>query len=339
MTQAFIVGTGRCGSTTISNFLNRHSDALSLSEFFAHVTDLGGDTARAFPPHPITGNSFWDLLASPLPGIQSTIAQCGRLPEWLYPVHAPSPEIAPKGRIPPILLTTLPHLTANYEALFLELQDHIRSASERPARLHYLDLFTLLAQRFGKRGWIERSGGNLHLTSELAGLFPDARFLHIVRDGRKTALSMARHPAFRHRTGLPPLSGANPTPKDLGFFGRLWSNQIIAGIQSLQILPSDRLLTVRFEKFLREPESAIRTIERFLDIECDHSPETIEHFADRAIPEPALDARALAALDEACGPGYIALGANRPTTMALSRAALPEVLPAVDVDGLSGDVG
>lgn len=307
MTQAFVVGTGRCGSTTIANFLNLHSDALSLSEFFAHITDLGGDPARAFPPHPISGDAFWDLLSSPLPRIQSAIARCGRLPEWLYPVDAPCPATAPEGRIPPILLATLPHLTENYEALFLELRDRLRGRAVRPVRLHYVNLFKFLARRFGKRGWIERSGGSLYLTRELIGLFPDARFLHVVRDGREAALSMARHPGFRYRTGLLPLSGAGPTPDDLRLFGRLWSNQILAGAQCLQTLPPERVLTMHFEQFLREPKRAARMMEHFLDIRCDRSPEALEHFRARSVRGPTLDAPAIEALNEACRPGYLAL--------------------------------
>lgn len=307
MIEAFVVGTGRCGSTTISNFLNRHSDALSLSEFFAHITDLGCDTARAFPSHPISGDTFWNLLSSPLPSLQSMIAQCGRLPEWLYPVNAPCPATAPEGRIPPILLTTLPHLTDNYEALFRELRDSIRGTPERAVRLHYLNLFALLARKLGKRGWIERSGGNLYLTKELIGSFPGARFLHVVRDGRKAALSMARHPGFRYRMGLPPLLGADPTEEELRLFGRLWSNQVISGIHHLRALPPERVLTIRFERFLHKPESAVCTIERFLGIGCDHSPTAIEHFKAQAAPAPNLAKQAIQALQEACRPGFIAL--------------------------------
>ena len=47
--QAFVVGTGRCGSTLVSNMLNLHKEVLSLSEFFAFITDLGTLIPEAFP--------------------------------------------------------------------------------------------------------------------------------------------------------------------------------------------------------------------------------------------------------------------------------------------------
>jgi hypothetical protein len=37
----FVVGTGRCGSTLVSNILRAHPGVLSLSEFFTFITDLG----------------------------------------------------------------------------------------------------------------------------------------------------------------------------------------------------------------------------------------------------------------------------------------------------------
>lgn len=37
----FVVGTGRCGSTMLSNMLRQHPRVLSLSEFYASVVDFG----------------------------------------------------------------------------------------------------------------------------------------------------------------------------------------------------------------------------------------------------------------------------------------------------------
>ena len=38
----FVVGTGRCGSTMLSNMLRIHPEVLSLSEFMVAIADLGG---------------------------------------------------------------------------------------------------------------------------------------------------------------------------------------------------------------------------------------------------------------------------------------------------------
>ena len=61
-------------------------------------------------------------------------------------------------------------------------------------------LFDWLVARHGGTTWVERSGGSLRVVHRLIEHFPGARFVHLVRDGRATALSMSRHRGFRRRT-------------------------------------------------------------------------------------------------------------------------------------------
>ena len=84
----------------------------------------------------------------------------------------------------------------------------------------YLFLFDWLCGRLGRRVWVERSGGSLLFGRRLMGLFPEARVVHIHRDGRDTALSMSQHPAFKagpalmrrlQRMGVDPYGG-DPIP-------------------------------------------------------------------------------------------------------------------------------
>lgn len=60
----FIVGTGRCGSTMLSNMLRKHPDVLSLSEFLVAVTDLGSRTALAFPEAEVAAKQVWWVLGA-----------------------------------------------------------------------------------------------------------------------------------------------------------------------------------------------------------------------------------------------------------------------------------
>ena len=53
------------------------------------------------------------------------------------------------------------------------------------------DLLGPLASAEGKRGLVETSARNLHHAPILARLFPDARFVHVVRDGRVAAFRLA----------------------------------------------------------------------------------------------------------------------------------------------------
>lgn len=53
-------------------------------------------------------------------------------------------------------------------------------------------LSALYASRSGGRRWVEQTPSYSTVASELAAMFPDAQFLHIVRDGRQVADSMCR---------------------------------------------------------------------------------------------------------------------------------------------------
>ena len=58
-----IVGTGRCGSTMLSNLLREHPSVLSLSEFFALLE------GPKFSDEVLDASQFWSLIGIPGPGI------------------------------------------------------------------------------------------------------------------------------------------------------------------------------------------------------------------------------------------------------------------------------
>ena len=97
--------------------------------------------------------------------------------------------------VPAIMSVTL--LSEDPEALWDELVPAVRSRKRDTLAGHYRWFFEWLAHRFERDVWIERSAGSLLLVPALARLFPDARFVHLYRDGRDTAMSMQRHMTFR----------------------------------------------------------------------------------------------------------------------------------------------
>jgi hypothetical protein len=48
-------------------------------------------------------------------------------------------------------------------------------------------MLAFLLVRAGRRSWVERSGGTLRIVARLRATFPEARFLHVVRDGLEDA--------------------------------------------------------------------------------------------------------------------------------------------------------
>src|SRR5215470_7068260 len=286
----FIVGTGRCGSTMMSNLVRMHPRLLSLSEFFM---SLGG---RAFTLREPDGERFWRLLSWLPPIAGRMLAKGPSMEEVLYG-FGNGARFGPTD-VPPILVTALPHLTPDYDALYDEMEPFLRGGGRAPLGQHYRSLFEWLCRRFDRARVVERSGSSLLFVPALARLFDGAKFVHLYRDGRDAALSMQRHPFFRlsvrfaglfERAGLNPyrppfLFGTSPLyplletvsgrflpierwlaePPPLEPLGRYWSRTIVSGAAFLEALEPRRVLRMRYEDILARPYEELTRLMDFL---------------------------------------------------------------------------
>lgn len=340
----FIVGTGRCGSTLLSQMLHRHPEVLSLSEFYSFVCDAGGRIPALFPDASVTGQAFWELISSITPQLTTTLRHGAAMAEIIYPFDSQAVRYTRQTGAPVISLTTLSQLTDDPDALLDSLREPVSSRPEADIAEHYLTLFELLRKRFSRRLWIERSGAAFVFIREVAKRFPDARYIHIVRDGRDTAYSIHNHVGFRIfvvGTVLKELLGVQPfydsdrsnidrVPQPLRAFlpenfdgegfrnyripanacGALWSQLIANGLEVLRGLDEDRLVTVRYEDLLSDPRSTLSALAVFLGPEYQD-----DQWVDACIGmvgHPSSDWRALpadtaATLDAACQPGFALL--------------------------------
>jgi hypothetical protein len=341
----FVVGTGRCGSTLLSRMLAECPEVLSLFEFFN-----GLDMARRLDPSPIDGPAYAALIGAEQPFVTAVLRRGYRVEEITYPFadDPARPGGPPRGRLrsddrlPWLLVSLLPRLSDDPDALFDALLDHAHSGGTMPARDHHLRVFDWLAARDGRSAWIERSGSSIDYAAELIAAFPEARFVHIHRSGPEVALSMREHHAYRlpisllydaplcggdRVSTLPPLDfEAEPTPDDTisrilaarpsaEYFGRYWSDQIGRGKPALDALPEDRLLEVAFEDLMRRPAEVLDAIARFFALGAPGpARETWTARAAalvRGAPRarlPGLSAGERSRLLEACAPGQAALG-------------------------------
>jgi Sulfotransferase family len=341
-----VVGTGRCGSTLLSTMIRQHPDILSLSELFAFVTDLGSLIPQSFPAGDVSATQFWDILNA-LYHKQNLMLRHGvAMDEVLYPFFSPSARFKTATGVPAIMQTTLPHLTGDYDVFYDEVRDFVATLSPAPIQSQYQRLFIWLRQRFNRRLWVERSGGSLRIISRLVQHFPEARFVHIIRDGRDCALSMSRHYGFRmvliafyltEVLGVDPFEDADRSQvEDVSdemfpflpehfdaeafrnydvspsLYGHYWSGELMAGLPVLAQIPPSRLLTIRFEDFLSHPEDAVRTFISFVDPSL--ADEAWIHLAASQVRPvrsawKSLAPHEQALLEAACQPGFQALDA------------------------------
>ncbi|UPY34878.1 sulfotransferase [Sediminicoccus sp. KRV36] len=343
----FILGTGRCGSTLLSQFLAMHPDILSLSELWVFMTDLGGRIAESFPEAEIDGPALWQLLAGIYPRQTLMLREDVMMEEALYR-PGPGRRFTKESGIPAIAATTLPHLSTNPDALFDRLASLAADLPAAPFGVTFTALFDRLRDAMGARLWVERSGGSLRIARRLREAFPTARFVHILRDGRDTALSISRHHGFRmvlaaaqmtEILGVDPYESADrgdeadlpdallpylPERFDAEFFradatplplcGLYWSGEVRSGLAELAGLGPDQLLTLRYEEILEQPVAALDRFFRFI-MKGDHGLD-LEACA-AMIRRPRADWRSLpeaeaAALEKACAAGFAALADARP---------------------------
>ena len=333
----FVLGSGRCGSTMLSDILNCHPRVLSLSELFSSV-GMG-----VFRFRRVTGRRMWDAYSRQ--SARSRLLLRGDSDEVLYPFDAPGARFG-RHDVPPVMGVALPHLGARAEALFDEMEPVVLGQPRQPPAAHFRHLFEWLCRRLDRSVWVERSGGSLMFGYRLVDEFPDARIIHVYRDGRDVAISMSRHYVFRtvvatilalRRWGvdvnasmargrrwdnaglwLEALTSRFFDPGRLPYdrltladFAAFWNAMIERAHRMFGHFPPERVLHVRFEEVLADPEARIGRIIRF--ISPDLEDEAWLREAAR-IPRPArsrfrqLGAEEQALLTEGCRPGLERLG-------------------------------
>lgn len=112
-------------------------------------------------------------------------------------------------------------------------------------------LFATYAAGRRKPLYADKTPGYVRALPRLARLFPEARFVHIVRDGRDVALSLRE------------MEWASP---DLATLARVWRINVEYGRRAGERLGPERYLEVRYEELVDRPETTLRTVCAFLGL-------------------------------------------------------------------------
>ena len=111
-------------------------------------------------------------------------------------------------------------------------------------------LYGSYARLHGKRRWGDKTPQNVTEIPTLVQLFPDAQFIHMIRDGRDVAMSWLKE---------------SYEPRNLYTAATMWNNRVRAGRKDGAALPAEQYLEVYFEQFLDDPPGAMRTVCSFLN--------------------------------------------------------------------------
>jgi hypothetical protein len=131
-----------------------------------------------------------------------------------------------------------------------ELQQRIRALDPVTAADAIRAFYMLYAEREGKHRYGDKTPGYVKEMRRIQRVLPEARFVHIIRDGRDVSLSHLR---------------MNWGPETYAESARLWRNRIR---KARKMAPSiDHYMEVHFEDLVDDTEGVVRRVCEFIDLD------------------------------------------------------------------------
>lgn len=239
---SFVLGTGRCGSTLVHEILALHPDLA----FVSNLEDLG-----RVPWVPRINGGLYRRLPR-------RWTQKGRVR------FAPSEAYRLLDRtVSPMVSNPCRDLTADDVTPWMaeRLRTVFHGAARAQRRTRLLHKFT---------GWPR--------VRFLDDIFPSARYIHVVRDGRAVASSWLQMPWWQGHRGPDQWHwGTLPERYRQAWEASGRSFVLLAGIAWMMLmdafdevsaaLPADRWLQVRYEDVVTDPRAQLRRLAEFLGLE------------------------------------------------------------------------
>jgi hypothetical protein len=225
----FIVGNDRSGTTMLRIILDRGPDAAIPPEsmFLTDVTiPTGTRGAAATTPSGTPDAAAWEAL-------MEEVWHHPKVRLWELPGPAPA---VPPGLAP---------------------ADAARFVLGAP--------FAAYARKHGKPRWGDKTPHYVHHVDQLLEIWPDARFVVLVRDGRDVALSLRSMPFG---------------PNNAWAAAQWWARGIRAGAAA-QARHPDQVLTVRYEDIVSDPAARVAAVCAFLELDYSDDMLDLAH-ADRS---------------------------------------------------------
>jgi Sulfotransferase family len=119
------------------------------------------------------------------------------------------------------------------------------------------EFYGLYARRHDKPRWGDKTPDYVRKMKKIQNTLPEARFIHVIRDGRDAGLSQnARIERRGHREPIP--------PRELA---RRWRKRVAKAREDADEL--DGYLEIRYEDLVTDPEAALRRVCELIDLDYD----------------------------------------------------------------------
>jgi hypothetical protein len=123
-------------------------------------------------------------------------------------------------------------------------------------------IFATIAAASGKSRWGDKTPLYMQHLGLIARLWPEAQYVHLIRDGRDAALSFLAMPAGVMTAGW-------GHPRDAAGFACLWRTEVEAARLLGTRVGTGRYLELRYEDLVADPEDALRRICAFAELRFD----------------------------------------------------------------------
>ena len=113
-------------------------------------------------------------------------------------------------------------------------------------------VFGLYAEERGKTLYGDKTPGYVNHVGSIAGMLPETRFVHMIRDGRAVALSYLDRPEWG--------------PDTLGAAAYHWRSRVHHGRSAGELLGPGRYMELKYEELVSRPELTVRRVCDFLGL-------------------------------------------------------------------------
>lgn len=137
-----------------------------------------------------------------------------------------------------------------------------RESVELEGNDSYADLIMSIVKTYGKKVgkpdadiWVDHTPENIKYVASLSEIFTNARYIHLVRDGRAVASS---------------IMSLDWGPNSVFMAAHWWASELAAGLAAESFLDKDRIMRVRYEDLVLRTEETLTKVCQFIEVEYQH---------------------------------------------------------------------
>jgi len=146
----------------------------------------------------------------------------------------------------------LPQLSSNFD---LEVEELREMLARSRSHAEFVDrFFASYAAKEGCARWADKTPKNVRVAPWILRHFPQAKFVHVIRDGRDVVCSLRTHPRHRVVDGELVATGIR---RPIEPCIQRWLNDVQSG---LSLRNDPRYIELRYEDVIGDPEGALRRL-------------------------------------------------------------------------------